>query len=49
MSGILEGAVEAPEIAHALRSYGISQGDVGAVTGGERPGCTRVGLITDSS
>ena len=33
MSGILERAVEAPEIVHALRSYGISQGDVGAVTG----------------
>jgi hypothetical protein len=33
MSASLERAVEAPEIVHALRGFGVSQGDVGAVTG----------------
>lgn len=33
MSDTLERAVEAPEIVHALRHYGVSQTDVGSVTG----------------
>ena len=33
MSDTLERAVEAPEIVHALRRYGVSQADVGSVTG----------------
>jgi len=32
MSGTLERAVEAPEIVHTLRGFGVSQSDVGAVT-----------------
>jgi hypothetical protein len=33
MSQVLERAVEAPEIVRALRSYGVTQVDVGSVTG----------------
>lgn len=33
MSQVLERAVEAPEIVRALRRYGITRGEVGAVTG----------------
>jgi hypothetical protein len=33
VSGTLERAVEAPEIVQALRGFGVSQSDVGAVTG----------------
>lgn len=33
MSQVLERAVEAPEIVRALRRYGITQGEVGTVTG----------------
>ena len=33
MSAVLERAVEAPEIVHALRQYGVTQSDVGSVAG----------------
>ena len=33
MSQVLERAVEAGEIAQALRPYGVTQNEVGAVTG----------------
>ena len=33
MSAVLERAVEAPEIVHALRAYGVTQSDVGSVAG----------------
>lgn len=33
MSDLLERAVEATEIVHALRAYGVTQSEVGAVTG----------------
>lgn len=33
MNEVLERAVEAPEIVRALRSYGVTQAEVGAVTG----------------
>jgi transcriptional regulator with XRE-family HTH domain len=33
MSDLLDRAVEAPEIVHALRSYGVTQAEVGSVTG----------------
>lgn len=33
MSQVLERAVEAPEIVRALRGYGVTQAEVGAVTG----------------
>jgi hypothetical protein len=33
VSDTLDRAVEAPEIVHALRRYGVSQADVGSVTG----------------
>ena len=33
MSDLLDRAVEAPEIVQALRSYGVTQAEVGSVTG----------------
>lgn len=33
MAEVIERAVEAPEIVHALRGYGVTQADVGSVTG----------------
>jgi len=33
MSAVLERAVEAPEIVQALRTYGVTQSDVGSVAG----------------